>query len=162
MAVAAGAAVVLAVGLVVATRPSGTGDRVVVAAGGGARAEVRIERVTDPAPEIFGYLRVAGLRNVVFTVRVRNIGGVWFGTRLDADAWAVDANGASYPANQMLSLVGAPEGSTDPVLNPAWQLSPGATVDRRLAFTVPRDTRLTRLYVVLRMGTSMPVVRLSL
>ncbi|MFF5076691.1 hypothetical protein ACFY36_06545 [Actinoplanes sp. NPDC000266] len=60
------------------------------------------------------------------------------GIRLDADAQVFDAGGTGYPADQMLSLSGGPYGSTDPQLNPEWRLDPGAEVERRVFFSVPR------------------------
>lgn len=193
MAVGAAAVVVLALAVVVATRPADTDrtvtphlvrtlspgpsggylevtvpgpvgrtERVALTGDDGARAEVGIGKVSDPQTEFPGFSDYLGQRHVVFTVHIHNTGRVWIGTRLDPGAWVLDAGGTNYRSNEMLSGAAGPYGSTDPRLNPAWQLHPDWQVDRYLGFTVPRDARLARLHIALPMGAATPTAEWNL
>jgi hypothetical protein len=142
--------------------PVGRDDRLVLTGDGGTRAEVDIKQVSDPQTEYPLFNAFPGHRNVMFTIHIHNTGEGWVGTQLDVDSWVLDANGANYQPNQQLSLVGGPDGSTDPQLNPAWQLYPDWQVDRHVGFTVPQDAELTRLHIALQMGDSAPTAEWNL
>lgn len=176
MAVGAGIVVVLALFVVVATRPSDVGETatphsVVTASPGpnGAYLDVivpgpvgRDERVAltgdlgaraeveikriSDPVEFPNYTDSVGQRSLVATIHIHNTGRAWIGARLDADAWVVDTNGTNYPANQMLSLTAGPDRSTDPQLSPDWQ------IDQPVGFSVPLDAHLTRLHISLDLG----------
>jgi len=188
MAIGAGIFVVLAIAVVVATAPRGDGtttprpvmspsvgpdgmytqvavpgpvgqdERVALTGDGGARVEIGIR----PAGERLTPGVYPGQRNLVFTVHLRNTGTIWVGTRLDLGAWVLDATGANYRANQMLSLEGGPDGSTDPRENPDWRLEPGWEADRQVVFTVPQDVRPIRLHLVVPMGAVSPTAEWNL
>lgn len=188
MAIGAGVFVVLAIATVVVTAPRGDGtatphlvmtpsvdpngmytqvavpapvgrdERVTLTGDYGRRVEIGIRTAGERSTPDF----YPGGQSLAFTVHLRNTGKVWIGTRLDTAAWVLDAAGLTYPANQMLSLVGGPYGSGDPQENSAWQLEPGWEVDRQLVFTVPRGTQLTRLHVAVPMGSATPTAEWDL
>lgn len=136
--------------------PVGRHQRLVVTGDPGGRAEVGIKTVTDPYPD---FQPLPGHRAVMFVVHVRNTGSIWLNSRLDPDAWVLDAGGANYRAGEILSLHGRPWDAYD-LAN--WLLQPGWEADRNVGFVVPENARLTRLHIAVHMGDSAPTAEWKL